>query len=450
MQHLERIMNSPEMTPYGQACARPSPVNRMMTAFSSDFRENQDINLGVGYVNEDTIPRLLIRKALDEITGNPGAYSRAFNYGSPHGSDRLIQSLRSFLARHTPGLSSEILDSRRVIIGANGVTSLLESIAQLVRPGLVVVADPLYYIYCDFLVRKGFEIVPVPEDEHGIRTDAIEPAIRGRLDSLSFFYVVTVGNPTCSILADSRRTELVSLVKDLSHRCKRTLPLFLDGAYEFLVHGEGVSAPRSALSHDREGLTFELGSMSKLLAPALRIGYMLAPPSPFADALVQRISDVGFSAPVINQELCSYLIDHHIDEQIQRVNREYHEKAVQVRQWLDAYLGDELEAISGGAAGFYYYLTLKQTITEEGSAFFRFLSRTTGDPHIDGPAGDCHPRVAYIPGSHCVSATGAYAKIGRRQMRISYGYEELDAIEQAIECIADAVSYARDRRRLSR
>ncbi len=437
-------MNSLHMTAYGQHSAVSSPVNRMMATFASEFRDNQDINLGVGYVNEDAIPRQFIKKALDAILADPERYQRAFNYGSPQGSANLIASLRSFLlARTECGLTEKIMRSRQIIIGANGATSLLESIAQLLPLGVVVTADPLYYIYSDFLERIGFTIAPVPEDEEGIRVDAIERAIDHNLDQLSFFYIVGVSNPTCTILSNSRRRALVRLVTDISRRIGRPVPLFLDGAYDMLIHNRSIPAPQSALPWDTAGLVYELGSMSKILAPALRVGYLIAAPSPFTSALVQRISDIGFSAPLMNQEICSYLLDHHIEQQIRCVNDEYREKAVRVREWLEAYLGDEIESISGGDAGFYYYITLKDTITDEGSSFFRFLSRSTGDPRIDGPAGDLHPRVAYVPGSHCVSSRGEFAETGQRQLRISYGYEDLDAIEQAIECLADAVAYAR-------
>ncbi len=53
--------------------------------------------------------------------------------------------------------------------------------------------------------------------------------------------------------------------------------------------------------------------------------------------------------------------------------------------WIDERLGGLLENVTGGQAGFYYYITFKDIETHEGSDFFKFLTRTTGNDDIDGP-----------------------------------------------------------------
>ena len=58
-------------SPYGASSLTPSPVNRMMAAFAVDFRDGYDINLGVGYANEQTIPRKLIGEMLDTVVQTP-------------------------------------------------------------------------------------------------------------------------------------------------------------------------------------------------------------------------------------------------------------------------------------------------------------------------------------------------------------------------------------------
>jgi hypothetical protein len=128
--------------------------------------------------------------------------------------------------------------------------------------------------------------------------------------------------------------------------------------------------------------------------------------------------------------------------QIDKVNTGYREKATRTRQWIDAQLGDVLSECRGGRASFYFYLTFDRTKTHEGSAFFRFLSRSTGLEDVDGPADGKRPRVVYIPGEFCVHPRGEMVEVGRRQLRLSYGFEDLPRIKQAIALMREAAAYA--------
>ncbi|HNR33644.1 MAG TPA: PLP-dependent aminotransferase family protein [Candidatus Hydrogenedentes bacterium] len=436
-------LEEPLLSVYGEESAVPSPVNRMMTAFAADFREDKDINLGVGYVNERTIPGDRIQEAMAQVLSHPKRYRFALNYGGSQGSQNLIDALRAFYVRNRiAGLTEAVLDRNRILIGANGATSILNALADVIRPGIVVTTDPMYYIYCNALERKGFTVVTVPEDDEGMDVERLEALLASPdfpKEAISFFYVVTVNNPSCTVLSNRRRKALVKTVTRLSHELKRKAPLVLDGAYEFLVHDPSVETPQSALPYDELGIVCELGTLSKILAPALRIGYLIGADGPLFRALVQQTSDVGFSAPLINQEIASYLIEHDVLKQRDRVNAGYREKALRVAEAIEHRLGDAVEHRCGGQAGFYFYLTFKGTETTESSRFFHILSRTTGDPAIDGPPGDRHPRVVYIPGEHCVHPKGPMAETGRRQLRISYGFEETERIVQAIALMRKAL-----------
>jgi DNA-binding transcriptional MocR family regulator len=410
-----------------------------MAQFAYDFRDGVDINLGVGYVNERTIPVAYLSEALQAVAAGTVQYRQAFNYGSPAGSSNLLSSIRRFVGGRAAG--------KEIAIGACGATSILDALTEVLEPGIVVTSDPTYYIYTEALERKGFEVLAIPEDGEGIELEALERRLRtlgDRARRISFLYVVTVNNPSSTILSNSRRRALLDVATRLSREQGRVIPIFYDLAYELLLHDLDHAPFVSVLPEDESGIAYEIGTLSKVLAPALRIGYVLGPRGPLMKALVQKTSDAGFSAPVFVQEMASYLLDHHIAEQIRAVNAGYREKAVAVRHGIEQSLGPFLEACRGGSAGFYYYLTFKGVETHPKSAFFEFLARITGDPSVDGPPDGRFARVVYIPGDYCVHPRGELAELGKRQLRISYGFEDVPQILRALDLMREAAVFARE------
>ena len=92
-----------------------------------------------------------------------------------------------------------------------------------------------------------------------------------------------------------------------------------------------------------------------------------------------------------------------------------------MRGGIEQNLGPWLEHCTGGSAGFYFYLTFRSLRTDPESPFFRYLAE-----------GGQRPRVVYIPGVDCVQPDGDLAEAGRRQLRLSYGFEETGRILEAL------------------
>jgi 2-aminoadipate transaminase len=121
--------------------------------------------------------------------------------------------------------------------------------------------------------RRGVNVVGIPVDNGGMRVDALEQALAGLEQKgvrPKFIYTIaTVQNPTGTVLAEDRRRKLLELAG------RHGVPIFEDDCYADLTWSGERPPAIYAMSPSQN--VIHLGSFSKTIAPALRVGFMVAP-----------------------------------------------------------------------------------------------------------------------------------------------------------------------------
>lgn len=160
------------------------------------------------------------------------------------------------------------------------------------------------------LARRGVNVVGIPLDADGVRIDALSAALE-RLESdgirPKFIYVIpTVQNPTGAIMGVQRRQELLRVAKRFD------VPIFEDECYADLTwSGE---RPPALHALDDDGRVIHIGSFSKSIAPALRVGYLVAD-WPVMSRILACKTDGGSGAleQMVLAEFCANEFDRHVN-----------------------------------------------------------------------------------------------------------------------------------------
>src|SRR5262245_6183615 len=188
------------------------------------------------------------------------------SYGNNAGHPRLRAALASMLSA-TRGLA---VDESRVLV-TRGTQGALAAIAHaLLRPGdFVAVENPGYRRAWQMMSLTGARIVPIPVDAHGLSTDHLATV----LEQHPIRAVVVTPHhqfPTTVTLSPARRVRLLDLARQ-----HRFAIIEDDFDHEFHYEGRPILPLASA---DTIGSVIYVGSLSKTLAPGLRLGYVAAPP----------------------------------------------------------------------------------------------------------------------------------------------------------------------------
>jgi DNA-binding transcriptional MocR family regulator len=261
----------------------------------------------------DPAPELLPAAELARAASHALAHHGpdALNYGADQGPGRLLAALAGWLAR-TEGHAPPV---ERIFI-TGGVSQALDHICTLwASPGdPVLVEAPTYHLALRVFRDHRLHVVPVATDADGVRPEALEAALGGlRAEGrpARFLYTVpTFGNPTGATLPVERRRAVAEIAG------RAGLMVLEDDVYRYLGYDAPAPPPLSDL--DATGNVIRLGSFSKILAPGLRVGWLLAAPEVVMRLAGSGLVDSGgglshFSAHVAAAFIELGLLDAHVE-----------------------------------------------------------------------------------------------------------------------------------------
>lgn len=281
------------------------------------------------------VPDEDFRKALNRALrkGGPALY----DYGDPRGAERLRRALVERLAGS--GIECAVED---VLITA-GSTQGFAAVAQLFcDPGdAVVVESPTYPWALGALRAYGLRAAPVPMAEHGLDLDRLDTVL-ARGDARLIYTMPSFQNPTSISTTVAHRRQLLDIA------AKHGVPILEDDFEKDLrVRGRGAP-PLRAL--DTNGLVVYLGTFSKALFPAVRVGWLVAPRR-IADAAatVKRLMDITTS-PLLQAGLAQFLSEGSYDRHLRNAVHVVEHRLAVAEKALHAHLppGSRFTAPEGG------------------------------------------------------------------------------------------------------
>jgi 2-aminoadipate transaminase len=236
---------------------------------------------------------------------------RLATYNLAHGPQG-YRPLREFLTRklkRDAGIACTV-DDILVTSGSLQAIDLVNGV--LLAPGdTVVIEQECYEGSIRRLTRLGINVVGIPLDRDGMRMDALSAALddlkRRGIRAKYIYTIPTVQNPTGTIMPEGRRAELLKLSE------AHGVPIFEDDCYADLIW-DGLRPP-AIHAMSKTGGVVHIGSFSKSIAPALRVGYIVAGWDVLSRALSLK-TDAGSGAleQMVLAEYCAPLFERHVGE----------------------------------------------------------------------------------------------------------------------------------------
>ena len=267
-------------------------------------------------------------------------------HGPLSGNLALREALAAYLGR-SRGLACTAAD----IVMTAGATHALDLIARatLSIGDTIGFEEPGYPAARHVLMERGGHILPIPLDDNGMRVEMLPS---GPSAPLLVYTTPSHQYPLAARLSMARRMTLLSWAETNDS-------LIIEDDYDSEFRFDAAPLPALA-SLDKAGRVAYIGTFSKVLTPALRVGYLVAPP--LLHERVEQLVDMNNEHPSwsVQQMLATLLADGHMERHIRRMRHQYAEK----RQALNEIFAPlaPLARLRGLEAGLHAYLELHSEI----------------------------------------------------------------------------------------
>ncbi len=362
-----------------------------------------------------------IKEAADKaLTEDPGS---ALQYGATEGYEPLRQQLAQFMAKKESdaGIAGVTVQPQELIV-TTGSQQALDLLGKtMISPSdKVIVEGPTFLATIQCFRLYGADLVSAPVDANGVDTEALEKLIVEHKPK--FVYLIpTFGNPTGALLSLERRKKVLALA------VKHQVLVVEDDPYGDLYFN--VAPPPSILSlskdvpGSREWIA-HCGSMSKVLSPGLRVGWMIAQPELLAKATMCKQFSDAHTSTFAQATAAQYLKAGRMPATLANVRKVYGERARVMGEALKRELGDAVE------------------FTQPQGGLF-FWARLTGKGGKIKDAGEFAKRaieqgVAFVPGAPFYAAKPDLATF-----RLSFATADVGKIEEGVGRLGRAIDSSR-------
>ncbi len=271
-------------------------------------------------------------KALDE---EPGA---ALQYGATEGYQPLREQLAAFM--QAKGALDVASDQLIVTTGSQQALDLLGK--TMISPGdKVIVEGPTFLATIQCFRLYGAQLISAPVDGNGVDTDKLEQLIAEHKPKLVYL-IPTFGNPSGAMLSLERRKRVLELA------VKYQTLVVEDDPYGDLYFGEAPPPSMLALSPQVPGSRAWLahcGSLSKVLSPGLRVGWLIAPPELLAKATMCKQFSDAHTSTFAQATAAQYLKAGRMPATLAHVRQVYAARATAMGNALRKELGDAIDFV---------------------------------------------------------------------------------------------------------